>query len=212
VIRLRLADVLFRQGDGSGARHEVELALRRSRSERETLFGSVHESLFATVMIADIERQSGDLDRARALRDEALAAVEAAPSPHVAHGHMLAVILAVSAKVDLADGQVAEAGERLAQAFPVAVGTRDMPIVATVGIAVAMYAAATGRLEEAGEILGAAAQVRGADDPTAPDIKNLVAVISAELGADVLAAAQARGRGLARDMAIARCDPAQLVR
>ena len=57
-------------------------------------------------------------------------------------------------------------------------------------------AAARGRADEAAELLGAAAAVRGADDFTSPEV--------ARLRDDARAAAYARGRALPREAALER--------
>ena len=93
-----------------------------------------------------------------------------------------------------------------------AIKTGDMPVVASVGVAVAMYAMATGDPSDAAEILGAAANVRGAEDLTQPDIAHLQQQLTNTLGPVDSAAAYARGRALDRDRAVARQDPAQLGR
>ncbi len=64
-----------------------------------------------------------------------------------------------------------------------AIKTADMPVVAGVGVAVAMYAMATGAPSDAAEILGAATRTRGAEDLTMPDIAQLQDELTATLGA-----------------------------
>jgi predicted ATPase/DNA-binding SARP family transcriptional activator len=211
MIRLRLAEVLQRQGDIDGARREIEIAVHRTQSqEHESRVGPGNESGFAAIVIADIERQAGNLTRARQLRDEALERIGSVLSPHPAQGHLRAMALLVAAKVDLIDDDKATATQRITEAYQVGVATRDMPIVASMGVGVALLAAALGRLTDAAEILGAAAQIRGADDSTAFDIRELRALLDERLGAAAAAAHYADGRTLGRDDAIARLDPARL--
>jgi hypothetical protein len=88
--------------------------------------------------------------------------------------------------------------------------TSDMPIVATVGVAVAMLATAIGRPGDAAEMLGASARLRGAEDVTAPDVIAVRAAAAAGLGAAAAERHYDRGRGLDRAAAIARIDPARL--
>lgn len=73
-----------------------------------------------------------------------------------------------------------------------------MPIVGVTGVAAAMVAVARGRADEAAELLGAAAAVRGADDFTSPEVARL-----RELARS---AAYARGRALSREEALARLE------
>jgi hypothetical protein len=82
-----------------------------------------------------------------------------------------------------------------------------MPIVAAVGIAVADWECRRGRPGSAAEILGAAAQLAGSDDPTNLDVRRITGQLRAALGADRFAAAYDRGRRLERDAAVARVDP-----
>jgi tetratricopeptide (TPR) repeat protein len=211
-IRMRLADVLIRQGDISGARREIELAARQSERKPTgpSRLGADRESLFGAAMMADIARQTGDLDRARALLDDARQRLQLMPEPHPAQAHLSSIVYVLAAKIDLTDGELGLATTNLEHAYRYAVGTRDMPIVANVGVGLAMLAAARGRYPDCATILGASAQVRGADDPTALDIVALDALLSQNLDAPTLAGAQAAGRMLAREDAIARLDPARL--
>jgi hypothetical protein len=80
--------------------------------------------------------------------------------------------------------------------------TRDMPVVSLVGVAAAYVAQARGREQEAGELLGAAAVVRGAEDLTSPEISRLHAKTRPD--------AYARGRALPREEAMARLEAAAL--
>jgi hypothetical protein len=99
--------------------------------------------------------------------------------------------------------------EDVTAAYPVAVSTRDMPIIAAIGVAVSHVAAALSRWCEAAEILGAAAQVRGGDDSTDRQVATLAGRLTAELG-DGFARAYATGRALGREEAVERLDPARL--
>jgi hypothetical protein len=83
-----------------------------------------------------------------------------------------------------------------------------MPIVASVGIAVADWLCHRGRPAAAAEVLGAAAQLAGSDDPTNLDIRRVTGRLREELGAEGFAAAYDRGRRLERGAAVARVDPA----
>jgi hypothetical protein len=82
-----------------------------------------------------------------------------------------------------------------------------MPIVASAGVAHAELLARAGDPIAAATALGAAAALRGAEDPTAVDVARLTARLSAELGPDGFAAAFAAGRELDRDTALALLDP-----
>jgi hypothetical protein len=111
------------------------------------------------------------------------------------------VLLALSARVAGDDGDVADASRLVRQAYEVAVGTRDMPIVATVGVALADLADDPA---EAAVLLGAAARLRGADDRTAVEIARVTSDLVAVLGDERFATLYADGKALERDAAIER--------
>ncbi|HEY2272891.1 MAG TPA: hypothetical protein VGH30_08950, partial [Jatrophihabitantaceae bacterium] len=87
--------------------------------------------------------------------------------------------------------------------------THDAPIMAVVGVVVAAFAAAGTLSETAAELLGASARLRGADDHTAHEIARLTTELRAALGDETFDAAYARGKGLDRDAAFKRLDPAE---
>ena len=95
---------------------------------------------------------------------------------------MAAIVLAFASKVSLDDGDLETADQQLADAYRYACGTKDMPILAIVGVAWARYLANTDRLIDAAKALGAAARLRGSDDPTQPAIVSLTTALRAELG------------------------------
>jgi hypothetical protein len=111
------------------------------------------------------------------------------------------------ALLDLALGRPEAAHSRLLRAHPAAVLTHDLPILALVGVAVARLAAATGRPAHAARVLGAAARLRGGDDPTSPEVLEVVGPARAALGDEAYDAAYAAGRALDRDEAVAAVHP-----
>jgi tetratricopeptide (TPR) repeat protein len=205
LLRVRLADLWMRRGNIEAARIHVLAAQQISEQS-----GSVMESIFAGSVLAECARFAGDLVEARRLIDEALHRLEQIPRAHPIHGHGRALMMAVATKQDLVDGRVEVARGRLLETFQVALDTRDMPIVAIVGLAVADLATSTGQSVEAAQMMGAAARIRGADDPTQLDIKRLAAALRTALGDEQYEAAYAAGKALDRDAALARLDPASL--
>jgi predicted ATPase/DNA-binding SARP family transcriptional activator len=199
----RLADVELRRGDVDSARRYV-LRARTTAEEH----GSPWESVFTMAMLGSIEQQSGDADEARALQREAMRRVSAMPAGHPAQGHLRAVLLGVGARLAFDDEGIDTARDLAREAFAAALGTRDMPIVAAVGVTLAEIAASAGNPQDAAAMLGAAAQVRGADDPTARDIAALTARLRAELGEEVFDERYAAGKALDRESAIERLRPA----
>jgi hypothetical protein len=83
-----------------------------------------------------------------------------------------------------------------------------MPVVALVGVLAAAAAVAAGRHDEAAELLGAAARLRGGDDATNPDVAAVADAARAALGDATFASAYERGRALDREAAVARLAPA----
>ena len=93
--------------------------------------------------------------------------------------------------------------------YPVAVGTMDLPVIAAVGVSVAVLAEATDRCADACVILGASAKLRGSDDASEPVIVGLTSRLRARLVCD-FDENYANGKALDREGAIARIDPGLL--
>ncbi|HYY09464.1 MAG TPA: hypothetical protein VE781_00925, partial [Kineosporiaceae bacterium] len=87
------------------------------------------------------------------------------------------------------------------------VSTNDLPILAAVALAVAAVALDAGRPLVAAQVLGAAARLRGADDPHSPWVRRLAADGRQQAGEQAWDDAYAAGRALGRAEAIARLDP-----
>ncbi len=203
MVRLRLADVRARRGDLDGAR----TMLLASLDERE-LFAE--QRAMIKVSLADLTMRLGALDQARELSAEAIADLGPAEHRWPEAGHARAMALSGSAAIELEAGEFEVAQRRLADAYPIAIATRDMPILAMVGVTIAALATARGRYTDGAEILGAAAQLRGSEDPTHPEVSRLTAALRERLGEDAFTTALTCGRNLDRDGAIARLDPGLL--
>jgi predicted ATPase/DNA-binding SARP family transcriptional activator len=188
----RRADILLRLGEIDEAR----VRARRARERRD--LGS-DDLTFTQAQQARIEWVAGDLEAARAELEDARMRLERRP-PLSQQGHGRALIEALSAIVAAETGALDDAERHVAAAFPVALATTDMPVVAAVGVAAATVAAARGRAEEAAELLGAAAAVRGADDFTSPEV--------ARVRDEARSTAYDRGRALSREEALARLQAA----
>ena len=205
LMHVRLAGLRLRNGEMAEAQRLVQIADQMSEAT-----GSVMESLFARSVMAECARLAGDMAEARRLRDESLRRLGDIPPAHPIQGHGRALILAIAARLDLVDDQPDVAREGLVRAYEAAIGTKDMPIVASVGVVVAALAERTGLPLDAVEMLGAATRLRGADDATNLDIKELTATLREALGDAPFDTAYDRGRTLDREAAIARLDPAVL--
>jgi tetratricopeptide (TPR) repeat protein len=199
----RLADIELRRGDVDAARRHM-LRARETAEER----GAPIEAVFTLAMLGAVEHHAGNRDEARVLHREAMRRLEALPPTHPAQGHIRAILLALAARTAFDEDGLATARRFAHEAFTAAVGTRDLPIVAAVGVTLAEVAANAGDPAGAATMLGAAARLRGADDPTNCEIVRLTERLTLELGADRFAALYAHGKALERDAAIERLTPA----
>jgi hypothetical protein len=164
--------------------------------------------VFTLCMTALVELEAGNREEADRLYAQTQARARTIPAHHPIHGHAMSLIMVMSASFALRSGELADARRWLAEAFPVARATTDMPIVASVGVTAAKVEAVDGDPARAARMLGASAVLRGADDPTSVDIRRLAGELTEVLGADGFSAAYAAGRSLSRDDAIALLDPA----
>ena len=198
----RLADIEIRRGDLDRAREYMERAKRAADES-----GALWESVYTMAMLGAIEQRAGNRDEARRLQRDAMSRAAAMPAGHPALGHLRAILLAVGARIGFEDGDVTEANRLAAESFAAAVGTRDMPVIASVGVTLADIATQSGDAAGAAMMLGAAARVRGADDATAGEVTDLTDRLRAELGDDRFAELYAQGKALDRTAAIERLDP-----
>jgi hypothetical protein len=207
MVHMRLSDLRLRAGDPRGARAHVE-AMRRSRSPGElaAMRDVLVEVMEASVVLAEYQHER-DADAVRASGERLLAVLRATgdPSPFQAHG--TAIGYGALAVLDLGRGDRDAAGRHIREGYRQALGTRDLPVLAAVGMAVAEVALATGRPLAAAEMVGAAARLRGAEDPGSPWVRRLVADGRRRAGEGAWDEAYARGRAMSRAEAIARLDP-----
>jgi predicted ATPase/DNA-binding SARP family transcriptional activator len=198
----RLADVELRRGNIVAARRYV-LQARATAEEH----GAPVEGVFTLAMLGAVEQRSGNLDEAKALQREAMRRVAMLPDGHPAQGHIRAILLAVSARISFEDEGIDAAMQYGREAFAAAVGTRDLPVVAAVSVTMAEITARTGDAATAAVMLGAAAALRGADDPTACEIAALTAQLRTDLGDGRFEQLYAEGRALDHAAAIERLTP-----
>lgn len=190
MLGIRLADIKMRKGDSEGAR----ACLTQVPVERQGNGGFAH--VFIDVVMAEVARTDGDLDQARVLRDKALATLGALPEVHPAQGHVAAMVYSLAAKLCIAEDDLPAAADQLALAVEFGIGSRDMPIIASVGVTAAMFALACGRSDDAARTLGAAARLRGGPDRTERDIAALTTRLCDALGAAEFDRLYAAGRAL----------------
>ena len=176
-LHIRLADLEVRRGRFDAARAELD-----ELSQLRPVGGDSERALFATASTVLIAWHTGDHERALQLAEEVRAELDehAVSTPML--GHLRGVILAATALVSALAGNVEQATADLLTAYPAAIQTEDQPIVAAAGTAVAGWLMARGRSADAARVLGAAAVVRGADDPTDRAIATIGERLRNELG------------------------------
>jgi ATP/maltotriose-dependent transcriptional regulator MalT len=202
---MRLADLRVRTGDAAGARHAIE----QMQSIADAA-PSGHQGVFVLVVTGELARNDGDIATARILSAKAVVRLAQLPAVHPAKGHVAAIVLAFASKVSLDNGEFESAAEQLTEAYRYACGTKDMPILAIVGVARALYLAKTDRFVDSAKALGAAARLRGSADPTQPAISSLSTTLRAQLGDAVFDTAFESGRDLEVAAARTFLDPAEL--
>lgn len=206
-MRLRLIDVLLRSDQREAARREMEAVDALSA---DSGVGAAFESMFVQILQAELAMLDGRMEDARRLQALCLARVKALPALLPTRGHGVALCLAMAARFDLIDANPDGAYAHLLEGYRIARATRDMPVVATVGVVVAQLAWADGAAAEAAELLGASAQLRGSDDWTNLHIRALTGELRAVL--PDFDERYASGRALPRSEAMAALDPARLDR
>ncbi|MBB3326170.1 BTAD domain-containing putative transcriptional regulator [Microlunatus antarcticus] len=201
-LRIRLADLQARQGQVDRARATVTDFVADPGSPRMT----VERELVAEAVLVGLDLQAGRADAALAGAGRLRQRLAERPLTAPLDGHLSSICLGTTATVEALAGDPTRAAADLASAYPTALGTHDMPIMATVGVAVAALALARAEPVEAATVLGAAARVRGADDPTEPTVLRLTTALRDRLG-DAFDPAYAAGWTLGSAAAVARLDP-----
>jgi predicted ATPase/DNA-binding SARP family transcriptional activator len=202
-LRVRMADVAARRGDFLRAYELLDLADASSQAS-----GSAMEAVVTGIVRAEFARVQGDPERARRLYEQTRVRQETIPASHPVREHTDAMMRGLSVSIACSEGRPADAVADAKLAYAASLGTKDFPIVSLVGVSTARLALGLGRPLDAARILGASTVVRGSDDPTDLGIIELRRRLSEELGADAFAAAEAEGRALDREAALARLDPA----
>ncbi len=198
----RLAELELRRGNLDRARGYVTRA-----NERAEESGSVIEAVLTLTMQGGVEFAAGNRSLAGEFQREAVRRLAALPRENPARGHIRALVLCASVRMHVEDGDFATAVDVAAEAYRAGVGTRDMPLLASVGVAISALRAELGDALGAAVTLGASARLRGAEDPTSPDIARVTATLRDRLGEARLAHAHAAGCALDRDAAIERLAP-----
>ncbi|MEV0899092.1 BTAD domain-containing putative transcriptional regulator [Actinoplanes sp. NPDC049802] len=205
-IDLRWADLHMRRGEEAEAMEA--LAGARARAERT---GSREIGLLVDALEAGMMIWRGDLDRGETLIDRATEGlgVGAGDMPLMGGDHGRAIVGAIRASLELRRGDPEGAEKALLAAYPAAMQTRDMPILAMVSVSAAGLAALRGRPRDAAALLGAAARLRGAHDHTDLHVAHVSTQARAVLGDEAYAEAYAFGWTLEAEAARSLADPAR---
>jgi hypothetical protein len=184
MLDVRFADLRVRRGDFAGAREYVE----RARA-RHDLAGD--DFAYVQSIEARISWLVGEAETAQRQVEEALERLARRGPMLPQQGHGEALLQGLAATLAAEAGNLEEADRRLAIAHRAALGTTDMPVVASIAVSAATIARCRGDEESVPELLSAAAALRGSDDPTNPEIARLN---------------MARGPALTREAALARLE------
>ena len=164
--------------------------------------------VLARITLGNLARQEGDLEEAARQYEAAGEGLERTPFSDAVFAVLLVIGLGFLA---VATDDLSAAHRHLGKAFAMAAEAPDLPLVATVGVAVAGLALRHGDARRAAEVLGAAHALRGAADAFNPDVVRLVDDLRGELGERHHETAYAAGQALDRAEALALID-AQLRR
>ena len=202
-LRALLAVVRVEQGELDAVREElIPLAEAADRH------GSGYRVAHVRLALGDLARRRGDPAEAREHYETAMRHVERRT---FVQPQLSALVRAGLALVALSEGDTRAAGTLLGQALDEAIDVWDMPVVARVGVAVALLCEGRGEPALAAEALGAAQALRGMPDLGSRDTAALTARLEAALGAGPGAAALRRGAGRHRDAAVDLLRGAALV-
>jgi predicted ATPase/DNA-binding SARP family transcriptional activator len=202
---MRQAGIAMRRGDYSAARELFAAAWQRAEEEAWAL-----EQAIVATWYGMFEFQAGEVERARNMYATAEVKFATVITGLPVRHHVHALMQALGVEIAIADDDLALARERAAVAYGAAVQAQDMPLLASVAWSLADLAIAAGQPERAARMLGAAAAVRGAEDPGEPAVIRLAARLRAALEAERYASAYAAGRQMDRAEAIKHLDPACL--
>ena len=204
-LRIRLAEVAARRGDLDGARKLYDAA--RAAAEAD---GSVSHQGIPLASGAMFELALGRVEAARPLHADAARWLAQIAPAHPVRDVMAAMVAATGTAIAVADGDLRLAREQAAAAYQAAVAAEDMPVLAQVSVTQAGLALALGQPGRAASMLGAAAAVRGGDDPTDLLVRQVETRLRDALGERRYTDAYEAGKALSRAEATAYLDPARI--
>ncbi|WP_330275951.1 AAA family ATPase [Lentzea sp. NBC_00516] len=195
---LRWIDLHLRRDDIQEA-----AALIRAARERALRASSAEMPVLLDVWEAHLQIRLGDLVQAAGLLDGAERALADAASPS---GHARTQAGNARAALCLASGDLPGADQALRRAYAAALTTNELPVLSSVTVHTAAFAATCGQQHRSAFLLGVAARLRGAHDTTDPQIRALTREGEAALGEE-FAAAYAKGWELDATSALSAADP-----
>ena len=190
-----LALELQQDGDGAEMRRRLEEVLAQAWAQYPGTFLAVG----AEAALAELDERDGRIDDAIDRSRRSLAALQGQISTPPQAGSMVRAQLAHQ---EVAAGRPARAAEVLRDDAVRQVFGWDMPVAARVGVAVAAVRLAAGDAPRAALLLGAAAAVRGREDPQDRRVLRLTAVLHEELDDDTFRAAYDAGAATPRPQAL----------
>ncbi|MFC7528444.1 BTAD domain-containing putative transcriptional regulator [Actinoplanes sp. GCM10030250] len=205
-IDLRWADLHLRRGEPAEASRSVARARERADRSATRELVLLVDALEAGMMI-----YLGELDRAEELLTRAGAELGSDGMVLMGGDHGTAIVGVMRAALALRRGDGETAEKALAMAYPAAVDTHDMPILAMVAVAGAGLAALRGRHRDAAVLLGAAARLRGSHDHTDLNVLEVTRMTRGELDDEAFGEAYSAGWTMDAQAAQSRVDPARLI-
>ncbi|MFC6150732.1 MULTISPECIES: ATP-binding protein [Mumia] len=200
LVWLAVGDQARTGGDVATLRRDLAVVAEEARS-----LGHRDTEAYAQVAEIDLERWVGDRETAWRLATRLVTELESDGSAFRAP-QFRAIALSASAVATL-PYDAAAARAYLARAAAEARRARDMPIAALVATTFAVLAAHDGDAELAARRLGAARQIRGADDLGNCDTVTLTDTLGESLGRARFDALVAEGAALSREDALALALP-----
>ncbi|WP_168220775.1 BTAD domain-containing putative transcriptional regulator [Streptomyces sp. RFCAC02] len=194
-VSVRLAALRALRGDPEGAIAELERLTEAAERRGGSFLVTTSRQMLGSVL-----RGRGRYAEALAHLDAALEVVERRA---FAQPQLAAMVRREKAVALLASGAGPVSVERdLTHALREGIGVTDMPVVAFVGVGLAVLEEARGEPGRAATALGAAACARGIETPADPDVAALTARLRGALGDSGFDAAYGLGRDVSRAEAI----------
>ena len=186
----KLASVRLRLGDLAGARADLE---RAEREESARGIGQSDSAIWLNLVRAELHYREGDAAAAARICADLLAVLKDKQSSW--SSGVQAIIQARLALIVLADGDETRCRVLLAEALATAASWVELPPVADVIDAIAVFARQSGECATAvATLLGAAHAVRGCFDESSLDAPAVRNAVRAVLGAEEFGVAYERGR------------------